>query len=173
MEIILTFRLFVFRCSNRYLYEFLFGWIVSALTRADSFLLEQECISEQFKNLSKGQKKSKLKKKKMKPYGREMMFTQALQNVCGGYYKALAGFHKANRIPQPLSEFDHEQIRYEHRFGSFAELSTPPAIGYSDFCSQKKALLKLTQEELFLNAAKHFHQARSILELIPNLDPEV
>lgn len=173
MEIILTFRLFVFRCSNRYLYEFLFGWIVSALTRADSFLLEQECISEQFKNLSKGQKKSKLKKKKMKPYGREMMFTQALQNVCGGYYKALAGFHKANRIPQPLSEFDHEQIRYEHRFGSFAELSTPPAIGYGDFCSQKKALLKLTQEELFLNAAKHFHQARSILELIPNLDPEV
>lgn len=146
---------------------------MSALTRADSFLLEQECISEQFKNLSKGQKKSKLKKKKMKPYGREMMFTQALQNVCGGYYKALAGFHKANRIPQPLSEFDHEQIRYEHRFGSFAELSTPPAIGYSDFCSQKKALLKLSQEELFFNAAKHFHQARSILECIPNLDPEV
>jgi hypothetical protein len=31
----------------------------------------------------------------------------------------------------------------------------------------------LTQEELFLNAAKHFHQARSILELVPNLDPEV
>lgn len=158
---------------HRYLYEFLFGWIVSALTRADSFLLEQECFSEQFKNLSKGQKKSKLKKKKMKPYGRELMFTQALQNVCGGYYKALAGFHKADRIPQPLSEFDLEQIRYEHRFGPFAELSTPPAIGYSDFCAQKMSLLKLTQEELFLNAAKHFHQARSILELVPNLDPEV
>jgi N-alpha-acetyltransferase 35, NatC auxiliary subunit len=141
------------------LYEFLFGWIVSALTRADSFLLEQ---------------KEKKKKKKMKPYGREMMFTQALQNICGGFYKALAGFHKANRIPQPLAEFDHEQIRYEHRFGPFAELTTPPAIGYSDFCSQKRTLLlKQSQEELFLNAAKHFHQARSILELIPNLDPEV
>ncbi|CAG9806815.1 unnamed protein product [Chironomus riparius] len=156
-----------------YLYEFLFGWIVSALTRADSFLLEQECISEQFKNLSKGQKKSKLKKKKMKPYGRELMFTQALQNVCGGYYKALAGFHKANRIPQPLAEFDLEQIRYEHRFAPFAELSTPPAIGYNDFCSQKWALLKLTQEELFLSAAKHFHQARTILEHISNLDAEM
>lgn len=154
-----------------YLYEFLFGWIVSALTRADSFLLEQEC--EQFKNLSKGQKKSKLKKKKMKPFGRELMFTQALQNVCGGYYKALAGFHKTNRIPQPLDEFDHEQIRYEHRFAPFAELSTPPSIGYDDFCAQKMALLKLTQEELFLSAAKHFHQARTILEHISNLDTEM
>jgi hypothetical protein len=155
------------------LYEFLFGWIVSALTRADSFLLEQECISEQFKSLTKGQKKSKLKKKKMKPYGRELMYTQALQNVCGGYYKALAGFHKADRIPQPISEFDREQIRYEHRFAPFAELSTPPAINYIDFCAQKRALLKLTQEELFLSAAKHFHQARTILEHIPNLDAEV
>lgn len=158
---------------QRYLYEFLFGWIVSALTRADSFLLEQECISEQFKNLSKGQKKSKLKKKKMKPYGRELMFTQALQNVCGGYYKALAGFHKANRIPQPITEFDHEQIRYEHRFAPFAELSTPPSIGYNEFCAQKLALLKLSEEELFLSAAKHFHQARTILEHISNHDQEV
>lgn len=65
--------------SSRYLYEFLFGWIISALTRADSFLFEQECISEQYKNLSRGQKKSKLKKKKMKPYGRDLMNTQALQ----------------------------------------------------------------------------------------------
>lgn len=158
---------------HRYLYEFLFGWIISALTRADSFLFEQECISDQYKNLSRGQKKTKLKKKKMKPYGRECMFTQALQNICGGYYKALAGFLKAGRIPQPLPEFDLEQIRYEHRFAPFAELTTPPAINYNDFCAQKNALLKLSQEELFLSAGKHFHQARTILELVPNLDSEV
>lgn len=157
----------------RYLYEFLFGWIISALTRADSFLFEQECISEQYKNLSRGQKKTKLKKKKMKPYTRECMITQALQNICGGYYKALAGFRKADRIPQPLEEFDLEQIRYEHRFAPFAELTTPPAIGYNDFCAQKSALLMSCQEDLFLAAAKHFHQARSILEIIPNLDAEV
>jgi N-alpha-acetyltransferase 35, NatC auxiliary subunit len=114
-----------------------------------------------------------LKKKKMKPYGRECMFTQALQNICGGYYKALAGFTKADRIPQPLPEFDLEQIRYEHRFAPFAELTTPPAIGYSDFCLQKSSLLMASQEDLFLSAAKHFHQARSILEMVSNLDPEV
>lgn len=98
---------------------------------------------------------------------------QALQNICGGYFKALAGFCKAGRIPQPLEEFDLEQIRYEHRFAPFAELTTPPAIGYNDFCAQKNALLMSSKEELFLAAAKHFHQARSILEIIPNLDAEV
>jgi hypothetical protein len=160
-------------CPHRYLYEFLYGWIVSALTRADSFIFEQECTSEQYKNLSRGQKKTKLKKKKMKPYSRECMSMQALQNICGGYYKALAGFLKAERIPQPLLEFDHEQIRYEHRFAPFAELATPPPISYHDFCSQKNALLMASQEDLFLSAAKHFQQARAILELIPNLDTEV
>lgn len=157
----------------RYLYEFLYGWQISALTRADSFLFEQECISEQYKNLSRGQRKTKMKKKKMKPYTRECMFMQALQNICGGYFKALAGFIKADRIPQPLGEFDLEQIRYEHRFAPFAELTTPPAIGYNDFCAQKNALLMSNKEELFLAAAKHFHQARSILEIIPNIDAEV
>ncbi|CRL07219.1 CLUMA_CG020200, isoform A [Clunio marinus] len=155
-----------------YLYEFLFGWIISALTRADSLLFEQECISEQYKNLSRGQKKSKLKKKKMKPYGRDLMITQALQNLCGGYYKALAAFWKAKKIPQPLPEFNLERIRYEHRFAPFAELTTPPAIGYNDFCSQRNTLLIETQENLFFTAAKHFYQTKTILEHIPNLDTE-
>lgn len=101
------------------------------------------------------------------------MLMQSLQNICGGYYKALAGFLKAGKIPQPLQEFDLEQIRYEHRFAPFAELTTPPAIGYNDFCAQKSALLMASQEDLFLSAAKHFQQARSIFEMIPNLDPEV
>ena len=101
------------------------------------------------------------------------MFMQALQNICGGYYKALAGFLKARRIPQPLPEFDLEQIRYEHRFAPFADVTTPPAIGYNDFCAQRSALLMASQEDLFLSAAKHFQQARAILEIIPNLDPEV
>lgn len=156
-----------------YLYEFLFGWVISALTRADSFLLEQECITEQFKSLSRGQKKTKLKKKKMKPYGREIMFNQAMQNMAGGYYKGLAGFIREERIPQPLSEFDFEQVRYEHRFAPFAELTTPPPMQYGDFKRVKLFLLNSPGEELFAHAAKHFHQARCILEQIPNLDHEV
>lgn len=72
----------------RYLYEFLYGWLVSALTRADSFLVEQELIGDLHK--SKANKKMKTKyKKKSRPYNRDILFFQALQNMCGGYYKVM------------------------------------------------------------------------------------
>ncbi|CAG2056103.1 unnamed protein product [Timema podura] len=68
-----------------YLYEFLYGWLVSALSRADSFLTEQEAMAEIHKG--RGTKKNKSKKKKTRPYGREITIYQALQNICGGFYK--------------------------------------------------------------------------------------
>lgn len=151
----------------------MFGWLISTLTRAESFLVEQECISEQFKNLSRGQKRTKLKKKKMKPNGREITFNQALQNMCGGFYRGLAGFLKENRIPQPLSEFDFEQVRYEHRFAPFAELTTPPPMPYQEFKKVKDLLMQTSAEDHFASAAKHFQQAKCILEQIPNPDQEV
>lgn len=69
-----------------YLYEFLFGWVVSALTRADAFLQEQECDQQKI-SAGRNQRKLKIKKRKIKPYNREIMFNQAMQNMCGGYYK--------------------------------------------------------------------------------------
>lgn len=72
--------------SIRYLYEFLYGWLVSALTRADTFLIEQELIMEVQKTKGTNKKKSKYKKK-TRPYNRDILYFQALQNMCGGYYK--------------------------------------------------------------------------------------
>lgn len=69
-----------------YLYEFLYGWLVSALTRADSFLVEQELINELQKGKGTYKKKAKYKKKP-RPYSRDIVLYQALQNMCGGYYK--------------------------------------------------------------------------------------
>jgi hypothetical protein len=69
----------------RYLYEFLYGWLVSALTRADSFLIEQEVTVEGHRGRSA--KKNRSKKRKTRPYGREIAMYQALQNLCGGFYK--------------------------------------------------------------------------------------
>jgi hypothetical protein len=64
----------------------LYGWLVSALSRADNFLLEQEVALENQKGRTS--KKNKLKKKnKVRPYGKEITLNQALQNMCGGYYK--------------------------------------------------------------------------------------
>lgn len=155
-----------------YLYEFLFGWVISALTRADSFLMEQECLADQMKNSTK-KGKQKIKKRKTKPYSREIIYNQAMQNMCGGYYKALAGFTSEDKIPQPLSLFDNEKVRFDHRFAPFANLTTPPPVPYIEYKKMQNNLMKSTSAELFLAAAKHFHQARTFLEVIPNPDPEM
>lgn len=78
-------RLLHLFCVCRYLYEFLYGWLVSALTRADSFLIEQEVTVEGHRGRSA--KKNRSKKRKTRPYGREIAMYQALQNLCGGFYK--------------------------------------------------------------------------------------
>ncbi|GAB0100544.1 N-alpha-acetyltransferase 35, NatC auxiliary subunit homolog [Sergentomyia squamirostris] len=159
-----------------YLYEFLFGWIVSALTRAESFLVDQDCIVDPGKastSAAKTSRKTKSKKKKGKPYFREILYNQALQNVCGGFYKGLTGFVKDGRINQPAAMFDNEKIRFDHRFAPFACLKTPPMVPHFEFRLMRSHLLKLSSSELYLAAAKHFHQGRTILESIPNPDPEM
>ncbi|XP_062550331.1 N-alpha-acetyltransferase 35, NatC auxiliary subunit isoform X2 [Armigeres subalbatus] len=154
-----------------YLYQFLFGWIVSALTRADTFLVEQDYVAD-VKNAKGSQKKPKAKKRKGKTDGKEIIFNQAMQNMCGGYYKALGGFIGEDRIPEPLPMFDNEKVRFEHRFAPFATLSTPPPMAYSDFKLMKTYLLKSPADELYAAAAKHFHEARVLLESYPNPDEE-
>jgi hypothetical protein len=47
--------------------------------------MEQEAMAETHKG--RGSKKNKAKKKKTRPYGREIAMYQALQNLCGGFYK--------------------------------------------------------------------------------------
>ncbi|XP_058830797.1 N-alpha-acetyltransferase 35, NatC auxiliary subunit isoform X2 [Topomyia yanbarensis] len=154
-----------------YLYQFLFGWIVSALTRADTFLVEQDYAVDP-KGAKGNQKKPKVKKRKGKTDAKEIIFNQAMQNMCGGYYKALGGFIGEERIPEPLPMFDNEKVRFEHRFAPFATLSTPPPMAYSDFKLMKSYLLKSPAEELYASAAKHFHEARVLLESYPNPDEE-
>lgn len=72
----------------RYLYEFLYGWLISSLTRADTFLAEQEmAIAGVEGGKNRSQRRVKLKKKRTRPYAREIALIQALQSMCGGYYK--------------------------------------------------------------------------------------
>lgn len=71
-----------------YLYEFLYGWLVSAITRANTFLMEQDVHNDAHKGRG-GKKSAKNKKKKStsRPYNLEILMYQAMQNICGGYYK--------------------------------------------------------------------------------------
>lgn len=71
-----------------YLYEFLYGWLVSAITRANTFLMEQNVHNDANKG-RRGKKRARSKKKKStsRPYNLEILMYQAMQNICGGYYK--------------------------------------------------------------------------------------
>nr|CAD7443713.1 unnamed protein product [Timema bartmani] len=169
-----TLRIMIMYLLSGYLYEFLYGWLVSALSRADSFLTEQEAMAEIHKG--RGTKKNKSKKKKTRPYGREITIYQALQNICGGFYKAMVGFRLDGKIKLPHPEFDNEQVRYEHRFAPFASLMTPPPVQYVEF-RDMTSLLRYEQppssSNLYLAGCQNFHKARALLETINTPDQEV
>lgn len=151
-----------------YLSQFLYNWIVSTLNRA-------ECLTEHAKNAIKQQKKTKPNKKKTtSPNYRELILNQSLSNMFNGYFKALAGFTKEDRIPQPLPVFDKEKIRFDHRFAPFAGLLNLPQITYTEFNNMRTFfMMKHHSTELYLEAGKHFHSARIMLESITNPDFEV
>ncbi|XP_046490624.1 N-alpha-acetyltransferase 35, NatC auxiliary subunit [Neodiprion pinetum] len=160
-----------------YLYEFLYGWLMSAITRADSFLMEQDIHSETHKG--RGAKKSAKNKKKKstpRPYSLEILMYQAMQNICGGYYKALMGFRMDKKIPLPESHFDSERVRYEHRLLPFASLLTPPPVPYQEFLDMTSGQMlnrdeTVTSEKQYLAGCGHFHQARNMLESALSLYP--
>uniref|UniRef100_A0A1B6I0N4 Protein MAK10 homolog n=1 Tax=Homalodisca liturata TaxID=320908 RepID=A0A1B6I0N4_9HEMI len=150
-----------------YLYEFLYGWLISSLTRADTFLVDQEQV------VNARVRRNKPRKKKTRPYTREIVFHQALQNMCGGYYKAMLGFRQDGKLPLPHPEFDCERVRYEHRFAPFSGLVTPPPVQYQEFHDVTLTLQHSPSQNLYTHGCKHFHQARTLLESITNPDTEI
>lgn len=153
-----------------YLYEFLYGWLISALSRADSLLVQNEYVNEAQKSRNTSKKKPK-NKKKPRPYNRDIIYFQALQNMCGGYYKALMGFRLDGKLQMPNPRFDSEQVRYEHRFAPFQNLLTPPPVVYSEFremTSFERFQQPVDSKYLYISGLKHFHHARQLLENLPN-----
>lgn len=78
-----------FNLIFRYLNEFLYGWLISALTRAENISLNQELANENLKHRSGVNKRNKTKKKKNRSNSCEIIMCQALQNICGGFYKVI------------------------------------------------------------------------------------
>ncbi|KAK7579647.1 hypothetical protein V9T40_000276 [Parthenolecanium corni] len=156
-----------------YLNEFLYGWLISALTRAENISLNQELANENLKHRSGVNKRNKTKKKKNRSNSCEIIMCQALQNICGGFYKAIIGFQLEDKIKSPYFEFDNEKVRYEHRFLAFNVLMTPPLVQYSEFYENNIRLKETGVDTLYSAATKLFHQARTVLESIPNPDQEI
>jgi hypothetical protein len=88
----------------------------------------------------------------------------------------MVGFRLDGKIRLPHTEFDNEQVRYEHRFAPFASLLTPPPMQYSEF-QDMTSLVRYeeppTSTSLYLAGCQHFHKARTMLETISTPDQEV
>uniref|UniRef100_A0A3B3E2Z6 N-alpha-acetyltransferase 35, NatC auxiliary subunit n=1 Tax=Oryzias melastigma TaxID=30732 RepID=A0A3B3E2Z6_ORYME len=157
-----------------YLSEFLYAWLMSTLSRADSSqMAEERILEEQLKGRSS--KKSK-KKKKVRPLSKEITMSQAYQNMCAGMYKTMVALDMDGKVRKPQFELDSEQVRYEHRFAPFNSVVTPPPVHYIQFKEMsdlKKYNPPPGSADLYLAASKHFQQAKLILENVLNPDPEV
>ncbi|KAG7269386.1 hypothetical protein CRUP_008390 [Coryphaenoides rupestris] len=135
-----------------YLSEFLYAWLMSTLSRAESSQMAEERIAEE-QQKGRSSKKAK-KKKKVRPLSKEIAMSQAYQNMCAGMYK----------------------VRYEHRFAPFNSVVTPPPVHYIQFKEMsdlKKYNPPPGSSDLYLAASKHFQQAKLILENVSTPDPEV
>ena len=54
--------------------------------------------------------------------------------MCGGLFKLLVAGRVEGKVAVPPDPtFDKEQVRYEHRFGAFVSLITPPLAPYSQY----------------------------------------
>ncbi|XP_041041665.1 N-alpha-acetyltransferase 35, NatC auxiliary subunit isoform X2 [Carcharodon carcharias] len=157
-----------------YLSEFLYAWLISTLSRADSSQMAEERIVEE-QQKGRSSKKTK-KKKKVRPLSKEITLSQAYHNMCAGMYKTMIAFDMDGKVRKPKFELDSEQVRYEHRFAPFNSVLTPPPVHYLQF-KEMSDLNKYTpppqSSDLYLAASKHFQQAKMILENIPNPDNEV
>lgn len=85
----------------RYLYEFLYGWLSSALNNVESIMAEQEAANAGNSNNSGsgggGRRAPRPPRHKKRPTPRpsqhEALMCQIMQNLCGGYYKVIYFIH--------------------------------------------------------------------------------
>uniref|UniRef100_A0AAQ5ZCP5 N-alpha-acetyltransferase 35, NatC auxiliary subunit n=1 Tax=Amphiprion ocellaris TaxID=80972 RepID=A0AAQ5ZCP5_AMPOC len=151
-----------------YLSEFLYAWLMSTLSRADSSQMAEERILEE---QLKGRSSKKTKKKKK---GRKKACT-SFPCLCFSF-QTMVALDMDGKVRKPQFELDSEQVRYEHRFAPFNSVVTPPPVHYIQFKEMsdlKKYNPPPGSADLYLAASKHFQQAKLILENVPSPDPEV
>lgn len=76
-------------------------------------------------------------------------------------------FDREGRVQQPLSVFDNEKVRFEHRFAPFACNASLPPVPYEEFAAQRAFLVtEISLDKLYTEAAKSFQRARLMLETL-------
>ncbi|ESN93288.1 hypothetical protein HELRODRAFT_194114 [Helobdella robusta] len=162
-----------------YLSEGLYNWLTSTISRAEVYAHEAESMTSAANNANnsgKGTKKTKKSKKKVKLPSNELVVSQALHCLTGGYYKSVIALRMDNKLSLPKFDFDSEEVRYNHRFSPFAFIMAPPLLQYQQFKEHtdvKSCDPVATSLDLYKGASKCFNQTKLHLESIPNPNEEV
>lgn len=88
----------------------------------------------------------------------------------------MKGFSLHGKLSNPRVKFDNERVRYEHRFAPFNSVLTPPSVPYTQFREMTDLSQYdpgVTPEDLYLDACKCFHHARTNFESISEANEEV
>ena len=165
--ILLGFELELFNAHEfHYVYwylDFLSGWGINCLSRAERLVVSQEQLIEK-----KCGKKEKRRKKELITACQESVkdhqylksMFDGIKCLCIGIFKSWEGFDKDKKIKRPQSELDNEQFRFEHRFSAFTSIDTPQPVTYSQY---KVATATMFATDVFTPTAM-FQVAQRYLE---------
>jgi len=85
----------------------------------------------------------------------------------------MIGLSADQKIPFPNPEFDNESVRYKHRFSAFSTIGSPTPVHYVHYRNVANNALTQPPGSLYAASARHFTQAKSFLEAIPDPEKEV
>ena len=132
-------------------------------------------------SLKNRRKQQQKEQQKERPHEREILLTQASQQMCGGIFKIVFAFRIEGRIREPshlTSHLSSERLRYEHRLMPFCNVIAPPAVPYQQYSDLMNQFLKApspasVSAELFAGAFQCFDEAKRIFMMIPDPSQEV
>jgi len=138
--ILLGFELELFNAHEfHYVYwyvDFLSGWGINCLSRAERLVVGQEQLIEK----KCGKKEKRRKKELMTACQESVKDHQHLKSLfvgikclCIGIFKSWEGFDKDGKIKRPQSELGNEKVRFEHRFSAFTAIDTPQPVTYFQY----------------------------------------
>lgn len=157
--------------------EFLFGWHMTCLNRAEKLLQAQETALEQKSGRSgkKNKKKKKASEKAIQEHQGMWHLYQGMRHLCQGYLRALEGFELQEKTRKPEDKFGSEKLRFERRFLPFQTVDTPQPMYYGHYreYSNMSKMNASQSTSLFVMASNSFQQAKSIFEVVNNVHTEV
>lgn len=144
--------------------DFLSGWGINCLSRAERLVLVQEQhIDKKCNKKEKKRKKELIQscQESIKDHQHNRTLFVGLKCLCLGIVKAYEGFDNEDKIKRPQSELDKEQMRYEHRFSVFTFIDTPQPVMYNQYKEAASSAFRDygSVTMLFQEAQKYFERA--------------